>query len=98
MVTEMNEESANEALLRPVRSGNVFEETVNRLLQLVWLGVYEPGDALPPERELASKLGVSRGATRRCRDVCGRQRTLLTCSACVKSSRLGPSGWLRGEP
>ena len=130
MVTEMNDESANEALLRPVRSGNVFEETVNRLLQLVWLGVYEPGDALPPERELASKLGVGRdtvrqaikslsrntsppsadgtegrfsqtrcrGATRRCRDVCGRQRTLLTCSACVKSSRLGPSGWLRGEP
>jgi hypothetical protein len=34
MVTEMNDESANEALLRPVRSGNVFEETVNRLLQL----------------------------------------------------------------
>ena len=60
MVTEMNDESANEALLRPVRSGNVFEETVNRLLQLVWLGVYEPGDALPPERELASKLGVGR--------------------------------------
>jgi hypothetical protein len=29
MVTEMNEESANEALLRPVRSGNVFEETVD---------------------------------------------------------------------
>ena len=48
MVTEMNDESANEALLRPVRSGNVFEETVNRLLQLVCLGVFEPGDALPP--------------------------------------------------
>jgi len=64
MVTEMNDESANEALLRPVRSGNVFEETVNRLLQLVWLGVYEPGDALPPERELASKLGVGRDTVR----------------------------------
>ena len=65
MVTEMNDESANEALLRPVRSGNVFEETVNRLLQLVWLGVYEPGDALPPERELASKLAHRNRGCRR---------------------------------
>ena len=34
MVTEMNEESANEALLRPVRSGNVFEETVMALAEI----------------------------------------------------------------
>ncbi|MET8145435.1 GntR family transcriptional regulator [Sphaerisporangium sp. NPDC005288] len=48
------------ALLRPVRAGNAFEETVERLLQAIKLGVVAPGDKLPPERELAARLGISR--------------------------------------
>jgi DNA-binding FadR family transcriptional regulator len=47
-------------LLRPVRSGNAFEETVERLLQAIKLGVVGHGDKLPPERELAVQLGISR--------------------------------------
>ena len=56
-------QSASEALLRPVR-GNAFEEIVGRLLQTIRLGVLEPGESLPPERELATRLGVSRDTVR----------------------------------
>lgn len=48
------------ALFRPVRTRNAFEETVERLLQAIRLGVAAPGEKLPPERELAARLGVSR--------------------------------------
>jgi DNA-binding FadR family transcriptional regulator len=48
------------ALLRPVRAGNAFEETVERLLTIIKLGLVAPGDRLQPERELSAQLGVSR--------------------------------------
>lgn len=51
---------ADEAVFRPVRTGNPFEETVERLLQAIKLGVVVPGDRLPSERELAARLNVSR--------------------------------------
>ncbi|MFZ5850113.1 MAG: FadR/GntR family transcriptional regulator [Actinomycetota bacterium] len=47
-------------VFRPIRSGNTFEECVERLLQSVRLGIVRPGERLPPERELATMLGVSR--------------------------------------
>ncbi|RPA12781.1 FadR/GntR family transcriptional regulator [Gordonia sp. OPL2] len=53
-----------DALLAPVRPANAFEETVGRLLQLIRLGVFEPGESIPPERELAVRLGVSRDTVR----------------------------------
>lgn len=56
--------TASEALLRPVRLGNAFEETVERLLATIRLGLFSPGDSLPPERELAARLGVSRDTVR----------------------------------
>jgi DNA-binding FadR family transcriptional regulator len=55
---------ADAAVFRPVRSGNAFEETLARLLQSVRLGIVPPGEALPPERELAGRLGVSRDVLR----------------------------------
>jgi DNA-binding FadR family transcriptional regulator len=51
---------AGEALFRAVRSGNAFEETVERLLQAIRLGVVAPGERLPAERELANRLNISR--------------------------------------
>lgn len=54
----------SEALLRPVRPGNAFEDTVGRLLQTIRLGVLQPGESLPPEREVAARLGVSRDTVR----------------------------------
>jgi DNA-binding FadR family transcriptional regulator len=47
-------------LLRPVRQGNAFEETVERLLTMIKLGVIGPGDRFPSERDLAAQLGISR--------------------------------------
>lgn len=51
---------AGEALFRSVRAGNAFEETVERLLQAIRLGVVGPGERLPAERDLAARLNVSR--------------------------------------
>jgi DNA-binding FadR family transcriptional regulator len=47
-------------VLRPVRAGNAFEETVERLLTVIKLGVVGPGARLPAERDLAVQLGISR--------------------------------------
>lgn len=51
-------------VLRPLRSGNAFEDTVERLLQMIRLGIVEPGAALPPERDLAASFSVSRDTVR----------------------------------
>ncbi len=48
------------AVFRVVRAGNAYEETVERLLQIIKLGIVPHGERLPPERELAIRLGVSR--------------------------------------
>ncbi len=47
-------------VLRPVREGNAFEETVERMLTVIKLGLVGPGERFPAERELAAQLGVSR--------------------------------------
>jgi DNA-binding FadR family transcriptional regulator len=47
-------------LLGPVRTGNAFEETVERLLTEIKLGLVAPGERFPAERELAACLGISR--------------------------------------
>ena len=48
------------ALLRPVRKGNAFEETVERLLTVIKLGLIAEGERFPPERDLAAQLGIGR--------------------------------------
>jgi DNA-binding FadR family transcriptional regulator len=60
----MSTQPVSDALLRPVRPGNAFEDTVGRLLQTIRLGVIAPGESLPPERELAARLQVSRDTVR----------------------------------
>lgn len=47
-------------VLRPVRGGNGFEEAVEQLLQVIRLGLVPAGGRLPPERELAGRLAISR--------------------------------------
>jgi DNA-binding FadR family transcriptional regulator len=49
---------------RPVRSGNAFEDCVERVLAALKLGILSPGERLPAERELAARLGVSRSTLR----------------------------------
>ncbi|WP_066638965.1 FadR/GntR family transcriptional regulator [Serinicoccus hydrothermalis] len=48
----------------PVRRGNAFEETMERVLRLLRLGTFPPGSKLPAERELAASLQVSRTTLR----------------------------------
>jgi len=50
--------------MRPVREGLAFEETVERLLTLIKLGLVGPGERFPAERELAAQLGISRRTLR----------------------------------
>lgn len=50
--------------IAPARSGNVFEETIECLLQIIRLGIIPPGQHFPPERELAEQLRVSRATLR----------------------------------
>lgn len=64
MTVEPDPLPASETLLRPVRLGNAFEDTVGRLMETIRLGVLAPGESLPPERELATRLGVSRDTVR----------------------------------
>jgi GntR family transcriptional repressor for pyruvate dehydrogenase complex len=52
-----------DAVLRPA-SGNAFENTVEQLARAIRLGVLADGEQLPPERDLAERLGVSRNTLR----------------------------------
>ena len=60
----MSDGLVTDALFRPVRNGNAFEDTVARLLQTIKLGIVAPGEALPPERDLATRFSVSRDTVR----------------------------------
>ncbi|HEX5117152.1 MAG TPA: FCD domain-containing protein [Pseudonocardiaceae bacterium] len=63
-MTSAPEPDVADALFQPVRAGNAFEETVERLLRAIKLGVVAAGDRLPAERELAARLGVARTTLR----------------------------------
>jgi DNA-binding FadR family transcriptional regulator len=63
MVDSLNVDEGQRSMsliFRPIQGGNTFEQTVERLLQSMKLGVVGPGEQLPVERELALSLGISR--------------------------------------
>src|SRR4029079_9950511 len=51
-------------MLRPVGRPRVAHEIVTQLRELILNGTFKVGDKLPPERELAERLCVSRGSLR----------------------------------
>ncbi|NJL37146.1 MAG: FadR family transcriptional regulator [Leptolyngbyaceae cyanobacterium SM1_4_3] len=54
-----------EALLRGAKPTiNPLEVTLERLGSAIKMGLYEPGDQLPSERELAQMMGISRSTVR----------------------------------
>ncbi|MDR7085884.1 GntR family transcriptional repressor for pyruvate dehydrogenase complex [Aeromicrobium panaciterrae] len=53
-----------DAVLRPVRGHHAFESCVEKLATSIRLGIYADGSTLPPERELAERIGVSRATLR----------------------------------
>ena len=60
----MARDAALEAVFQPVRPPTTFEETVERLGTAIRLGLLAPGSKLPPERELAGELRISRSTLR----------------------------------
>lgn len=60
----ITEEAAESQRPARLRGGNVFEHTIAELLRAIRLGKYLVGDKLPPERELAARINVSRATLR----------------------------------
>src|SRR5687768_6986203 len=56
--------TSTESVFAPVRSLTAFEETLERLGTAIKLGLLPPGARLPAERELCSRLGISRSTLR----------------------------------
>ncbi len=55
---------ADPPVFEPVRSDRTFEIVVERIREKLLAGALRPGDKLPPERELARQLEVSRNVVR----------------------------------
>ena len=49
---------------QPIKAKRAFEAVCEQIRREVALGTLKPGDRLPPEREFAEQLGVSRTAVR----------------------------------
>ncbi len=60
----MKRDRAVEAVFKPVRPPTTFEETVERLGTAIRTGLLAPGSQLPPERQLAGELSISRSTLR----------------------------------
>jgi GntR family transcriptional regulator, transcriptional repressor for pyruvate dehydrogenase complex len=60
----VSETPALSGVFERVSAPTTLEETVGRLGTAVRLGVLAPGTRLPPERELAEQLGISRSTLR----------------------------------
>ena len=60
----VSRDAALEAVFKPVHPPTTFEETVERLGTAIRLGLLAPGSQLPPERELADELRISRSTLR----------------------------------
>ena len=48
-----------------VATQRLYEQVAGQVTELVTRGEFKPGDRLPPERDLAKVLGVSRPTVRR---------------------------------
>jgi GntR family transcriptional repressor for pyruvate dehydrogenase complex len=63
-VALVSRDSAFTAVFEPVQAPTTFEETVERLGTAIRLGILGAGTRLPPERDLADQLGISRSTLR----------------------------------
>lgn len=51
-------------IIDPIHTASTYELVVDQIRRAIHLGRFLPGDKLPPERELARQLGVSRTTVR----------------------------------
>ena len=54
----------NNFIFTPIRPKRISDEIVNQLKSLIFNGKLKPGEKIPPERELAKSLNVSRVSLR----------------------------------
>ena len=79
------------AVFEPVQTVTTFEETVERLGTAIRLGLLPPGAQLPPERDLAEQMGISRSTLRQ-------SLTALTQSGHLVAVRGRGGGWFVADP
>jgi GntR family transcriptional regulator, transcriptional repressor for pyruvate dehydrogenase complex len=63
-IDQIAKDGRSQPKFAPIRTKRVFEEICEQVRREMAAGSLRPGDKLPPERELALKLGVSRAAVR----------------------------------
>jgi GntR family transcriptional repressor for pyruvate dehydrogenase complex len=51
-------------VVRPVANGQMTEQVVNQIREMIREGKLKPGDRFPPERELSKRLKISRASLR----------------------------------
>jgi len=56
--------SSNSSLFTPFKTKRAFEEIANQIRELIYSGVFKPGDKLPSERELAIQFETGRMVVR----------------------------------
>lgn len=64
MATTSSNRKADTGMFRPVSVGRASEDVVRQIKGAIHSGQLRPGDALPSERELTGRLGVSRVTVR----------------------------------
>ena len=79
------------AVFEPVQTVTTFEETVERLGTAIRLGLLPPAAQLPPERDLADQMGISRSTLRQ-------SLTALTQSGHLAAVRGRGGGWFVADP
>lgn len=60
----MNEKISNHTIFRPLKTKRTFREISDQIKNLVYSGVFKPGDRLPSEREMAKQFSAGRMAVR----------------------------------
>ena len=79
------------AVFEPVQTVTTFEETVERLGTAIRLGLLPPAAQLPPERDLADQMRISRSTLRQ-------SLTALTQSGHLVAVRGRGGGWFVADP
>src|SRR5688500_11429223 len=56
--------TSTNGVLSPISKTRAYEQAADQIAARIKEGVWQPGDRLPSERDLALQLGISRGSTR----------------------------------
>jgi GntR family transcriptional regulator, transcriptional repressor for pyruvate dehydrogenase complex len=81
--------------IRPVRARPTYELVVGQIHRALALGRFSAGDMLPPERELAQQLGVSRTVVREAIRVLEGEGLIQVTRGATGGSRVLPAGGTR---